>query len=147
MKKDRLLHTIGKIDDSIIQEAAPEAKRVKRFSWIKWGAVAACLALMLAVVVPILTNNPVEVVPGDLAPMVFVKDTLYKQSTTQTSFAELDDEFIYLGDIARQIDPQQIPREELQANHNILGAEVYQYRDGVVVLINEKYWLYEKMPE
>jgi hypothetical protein len=100
MKNEKPLYTIGEIDDDIIQKAAPKAKRVKRLSWIKWGVVAACLALVLTVVIPMLTNNPVEVVPSDLAPMVFVKDTLYKQSTTQTSFDELNDEFIYLGEIA-----------------------------------------------
>lgn len=147
MKNEKLLHAIGKIDDEIIQEAAPEAKRTKRLNWIKWGAVAACLALVLTVVIPMLTKNPVEVVPSDLAPMVFVKDTLYKQSTTQTSFDELDDEFIYLGEIANQIDPRQIPHEELQANHNILGSKVYQYGEDIVILINSKYWLYEKMNE
>lgn len=144
MKNEKLLHAIGKIDDNLVSEATPEEKKVKRFSWIKWGAVAACLVLALTVVIPMLTHNPDEVVPGDLAPMVFVKDTLYMQSATQTSFDELDDEFIYLGEIASQVDQSQIPHEEFQANDNIIGSKVYQYGDDIVVLIKDKYWLYEK---
>ena len=36
-----------------------------------------------------------------------------------------------------------IPKENFQANHPIVGAEVYQYGDNIVVKIEGKYWLYE----
>lgn len=38
---------------------------------------------------------------------------------------------------------ENIPKENLQANTPIAGAEVYQYNSDIVVLINGKYWLYE----
>ena len=94
--------------------------------------------------------------PGiaDAAPMIYVNDTLYKQSTSQTSFTELKDNFVYLGVIESDVTNIQgtndagnyldgIPKENFQANHPIVGAEVYQYGENIVVGIGGKYWLYE----
>jgi hypothetical protein len=36
-----------------------------------------------------------------------------------------------------------IPKENFQANHPIVGSEVYQYGENIVVGIGGKYWLYE----
>ena len=36
-----------------------------------------------------------------------------------------------------------MPKEHLQANHPVVGAEVYQYGLHIVVEINGAYWLYE----
>lgn len=90
---------------------------------------------------------------ADAPPMVYVNDTLYKQSTKQTSYNELKDDFVYLGVIESDITNLQnnssgnasdgIPKENFQANHPIVGAKVYQYGDDIVVEIEGKYWLYE----
>ena len=78
----------------------------------------------------------------------------YKQSTSQTSFNELKDDFVYLGviesdvtnfhgtnDAGNYLDGR--PKENFQANHPIVGSEVYQYGENIVVGIGGKYWLYE----
>ena len=44
MKIPRFSNAIGNIDDDLIKAAA-ECKRKKRNTWIKWGAMAACLSL------------------------------------------------------------------------------------------------------
>lgn len=101
-------------------------------------------------------NNDSVTTPGiaDAAPMIYVNDTLYKQSTSQTSFNELKDDFVYLGVIESDVTNFQgtndagnyldgIPKENFQANHPIVGAEVYQYGENIVVGIGGKYWLYE----
>ena len=86
--------------------------------------------------------------------MIYVNDTLYKQSTSQTSFNELKDDFVYLGVIESDVTNFQgtndagnyldgIPKENFQANHPIVGSEVYQYGENIVVGIGGKYWLYE----
>lgn len=91
---------------------------------------------------------------ADAAPMIYVNDTLYKQSTSQTSFNELKDDFVYLGVIESDVTNFQgtndagnyldgIPKENFQANHPIVGSEVYQYGENIVVGIGGKYWLYE----
>ena len=43
MKNERILHAIGEIDDDLITDAANDAR--KRRNWIKWGSLAAVLAL------------------------------------------------------------------------------------------------------
>lgn len=99
-----------------------------------------------------ITPGQIEIIPSsiaDVAPMVYVNDTLYKQSTTQTSYAELNEEFVYLGEIEIEVINDQsisdgIPNKNFQANHSIVGSKVYQYGDDIVIEINGKYWLYEK---
>lgn len=46
-----LLRALGRIDPRLIAEAAPDAVRRKstRRAWVKWGAVAACLCLVIGV--------------------------------------------------------------------------------------------------
>ncbi|WP_286156612.1 hypothetical protein [Parabacteroides goldsteinii] len=99
-------------------------------------------------------DSPVNSSIADAAPMIYVNDTLYKQSTNQISFDELRDDFVYLGVIESDITNLQnnigagntldgVPKENFQANHPIVGSEVYQYGNDIVVRIEGKYWLYE----
>ena len=101
------------------------------------------------------TNDGAGSTIADAPPMVYVNDTLYKQSTKQTSYNELKDDFVYLGVIESDITNLQnnsngnasdgIPKENFQANHPIVGAKVYQYGNDIVVEIEGKYWLYEQL--
>ena len=103
------------------------------------------------------TNDGAGSTIADAPPMVYVNDTLYKQSTKQTSCNELKDDFVYLGVIESDITNLQnnsngnasdgIPKENFQANHPIVGAKVYQYGNDIVVEIEGKYWLYEPIEE
>ena len=71
-------------------------------------------------------------------------------TAAQTSFNELRDDFVYLGVIESDITnsqgdngarntPDGIPKENFQANHPIVGPEVYQYGNDIVVGIGGKY--------
>ncbi len=157
MKEKRLLKAMGKVDEKYIEEASP-AQQSKRPRWLKWGAVAACLCLVIAVglIVPKLMN-PADDEMGssftaDAAPMVYVNDTLYKQSTAQISYAELNEEFVYLGEIESEVTNDQsisdgVPNKNFQANYSIVGSKVYQYGNDIVIEINGKYWLYENFTD
>ena len=148
MKNEKLLTAIGKVDDNLIHNAAPKEIAKKKIAILKWGAIAACFAVAVFLAIPMFFNNSVEPpITADLAPMVFVNGNLYRQSTEQTFFEERKVEFDYIGEIGNQTDPLQIPNEELQSNHDIIGAEVYQYEEDIVVLINEKYWVYTLLIE
>lgn len=103
-------------------------------------------------------DSPVTSSIADAAPMIYVNDTLYKQSTNQTSFDELKNDFAYLGTIESDITNLQgnidagntldgVPKENFQANHPIVGSEVYQYGNDIVVRIEGKYWLYEAISD
>ena len=156
MTNEKLYEVLGNINEKHVYEARAYHK-AKKPIWAKWGAIVACLVLVCVVAIPLfLHNNDSVTTPGiaDAAPMIYVNDTLYKQSTSQTSFTELKDNFVYLGVIESDVTNIQgtndagnyldgIPKENFQANHPIVGAEVYQYGENIVVGIGGKYWLYE----
>ncbi len=59
MKIPRIVNAVGQLDDALIVEASRE-KKVKRRAWLKWGSIAACLAVMLmavAIVVPMMLDG------------------------------------------------------------------------------------------
>lgn len=160
MRKEDFAEVIGDINEKHIVEARADHK-AKKPTWLKWGAMAACLCLVLVgafVMRPDngdYTGDNTVVSSGveDVAPMVYVNNVLYKQSTTQVSYTELKPEFIYVGKIETDITSDQststdgVPKENFQANTPIVGAEVYQYGDDVVIQINGEYWLYEIMDD
>lgn len=157
MNSKKFSEAMSELDSKYVDEAISYKKKAQKPVWIKWGAVAACLALVCVAAICLFPNNNDSVTtPGiaDAAPMIYVNDTLYKQSTLQTSFNELKDDFVYLGVIKSDVTNFQgtndagnyldgIPKENFQANHPIVGAEVYQYNEDIVIQINGKYWLYE----
>ena len=85
--------------------------------------------------------------------MVYVNDTLYIQSSDQKGYPEQKDDFVYLGKILSDVTNYQgdgadgIPKEDFQANHPVVGGEVYQYGENIVVKINGSYWLDMKYGE
>ena len=80
---------------------------------------------------------------GDIAPMVYVNDTLYQIVDPQPNIADEKSAFNLLGKIESKVSSCQEPKENFQANDDIVGAAVYQYGDNIVVEIEGKYWLYE----
>ena len=52
MKNERLLDALEKIDEELIEEAAPgnkPPKKAKTVAWVRWGAMAACACLVVGV--------------------------------------------------------------------------------------------------
>lgn len=52
MRKNRISETIGSIDQKYVNEATAytgDAKAVRRSVWMKWGAIAACFALVAVI--------------------------------------------------------------------------------------------------
>ena len=80
---------------------------------------------------------------GDIVPMVYVNDTLYRIVDPQPNFADEKSSFNLLGKIESTVSSSEEPKENFQANDDIVGAAVYQYGDSMVVEIEGKYWLYE----
>lgn len=56
MKNKRLFDIVGEIDDRHIAEAAPAAKKSRKPVWVKWDAMAACLAVVVITAVSVLPN-------------------------------------------------------------------------------------------
>ena len=80
---------------------------------------------------------------GDIVPMVYVNDTLYRIVDPQPNFADEKSSFNLLGKIESTVSSSEEPKENFPANDDIVGAAVYQYGDSIVVEIEGKYWLYE----
>lgn len=61
MKKEDFFEVLGELDDDIVSGAKTPAKgnansKIRRSGWLKWGAAAACLAVVLAVGVPYISD-------------------------------------------------------------------------------------------
>ena len=65
MSKDRVVDSLGRIDDDMIQSVEALRRKKKRPEWKKWGAMAACLCLIVAstYVIPRITNPGPGYVP------------------------------------------------------------------------------------
>lgn len=143
MKAENIINAIGSINDDVIRDAK-EPRKTHHNSWMKWAAMAACLCLVICVfTIPHLLDNSNGPISGDLAPMVYVNDTLYQITENQPELADKENEFVYLGKIESKVSAAQKPEENFQANDDIVGAEVYQYGNNIVILIDGTYWLYE----
>ena len=167
MRKEDLFEILGELDDSIVEEAGKPVRR--RINWKALGTMAACLTLMCiafgsfsftdrfgnrseeapAEEAPVQETPGEEMsaeaaVPGDIAPMAYVNDTLYIQSPAQEGYAERREEFSYLGRIESAVTQDREPDQNFQANDPIVGCEVYQYGEDIVIEIDDRYWLYVK---
>ena len=56
MKNERLFEALEKIDEELIDEAAPgnkpPKKKAKTTAWVKWGAMAACALVIVGIGIP-----------------------------------------------------------------------------------------------
>ena len=66
MSKDRVVDSLGRIDDDMIQSVEALRQKRKRPEWKKWGAMAACLCLIVAstYVIPRITDPSPGYVPA-----------------------------------------------------------------------------------
>jgi len=67
MRKDRVIDSLGRIDDDMIQNVEVLRQKKKRPAWTKWAAVAACLAVAVIAGVSLLPgNNTVQTSVGGI---------------------------------------------------------------------------------
>lgn len=58
MKKEkRILNVLGQVDEKYVAEAAPDKSGNKNPTWIKWVSIAACFAVLVAVILPFVQND------------------------------------------------------------------------------------------
>lgn len=144
MRKEEFCEVLGDINENYVKEARANCKARKPV-WLKWGAMAACFCLVICVIAISQlfgdTDTP-DPGAGDLAPMIYVNNSLYRCVGNQPDLTGKKSEFIYLGEIESKVDASQEPTENFQANDDIVGTKVYQYGEDIVVLIDSDYWLY-----
>lgn len=119
------------------------AERKKRMK--KIVSIGSCFCLMLLLGIGIwhiqnITFN--DSASGDLSPMVYVNDTLYRCTSSQPDLTGKEGQLVYLGAISSKVSSSQYPQEDFQANDDIVGSAVYQFGEDIVVEIDGQYWSY-----
>ena len=144
MNPKKFSEAMGELDNKYVDEAINYKKKVKKPGWIKWGAMAACLCLIVAAAfaIPRLFEQPNDNTSGDLSPMVYVNDTLYRCTSSQPDLTGKEGQLVYLGAISSKVSSSQYPQEDFQANDDIVGSAVYQFGEDIVVEIDGQYWSY-----
>lgn len=149
MNEKKFSEAMSEVNDRYYEEAAQYERKQKKPAWTKWAAMVACLCLVViaGIIVPKLANPaPVESstqFTADIAPMVYVNDTLYRITGNQPDITGKDSRLVYLGTISSNVSSSQYPQENFQANDDIVGSAVYQFGEDIAVEINGQYWLYE----
>lgn len=67
MKEERILILLNQVDEKYIKEAAPLNESNKKKNWLKWGSMAACLAVVMVTAFSFLPNylNQQGTIPSD----------------------------------------------------------------------------------
>ena len=83
MKNDRILDAVGGINEEAVRDAK-EYKKAKPKAWVKWGAMAACLCLVIGIAIPVLhhkggpdTQDPYDS-PVASAALLYFNGALYE---------------------------------------------------------------------
>lgn len=119
MKNEKLLDMIGGIDDNLVHNAVHDNFKKKKPVWVKWGAMAACLCLIVVAIITIPSMLPPQesdgggagtMVDGDQntlqdTPTLFAKQSVIDaieqditeqdiESWTETTSAVFDHEYV-----------------------------------------------------
>lgn len=93
--KDKLFHAIGGTEDELLERSD---KKTKKVHWLRWGIMAACIAIVACVSVGMLTKDNSDIdTAHNLPPAIVLDGTKYIVSSSDTSVTECPDGFEYSG--------------------------------------------------
>ena len=134
MKKEKLYEAIGDINENYINDAHKTVKKKSRPVWVKWGAMVACLCLVIvgALFAPNLIGEHGEepsISSPAAIPYVKINDTFYTIDSdyTKTTTSKLTDDYVLIGRIERN--PSSNMSEEIlngDAAGCKVGEEIFQ---------------------
>ena len=143
MKTEVLLRSIGKINDELIVDAESEANTKRKPGWAKLGAMAACLALVLAValVIPTLTRQDQSIITENEPGVKLTLEEAMDDKTFGTLFPRKILEGYVLED-APSIWGISDYAELKTADNAVLRAIFYneEFGDEMVIRIASKEW-------
>ena len=143
MNTKKFSEAMGEIDSKYVERAINYQPKQKKHNLLKWFSMAACMCLLVcAFAIPRLLEKPHYNASGDLSPMIYVNDTLYRIASNQPDITGKENQFVYLGIISSKVSSSQYPQENFQANDDIVGGVVYQFGEDIVVEIDGQYWSY-----
>ena len=99
MRKEDFAEVLGEINENYVKEAEI-IKKVKKPIWLKWGAVAACLCLVVGIAILMIFHQPAEIPndSGDGPSSLTVNGVNYLVSSYLSVSDELPEGFIYTGE-------------------------------------------------
>ena len=143
MKTEVLLRSIGKINDELIADAESEANTKRKPGWAKLGAMAACLALVLAValVIPTLTRQDQSIITENEPGVKLTLEEAMDDKTFGTLFPRKILEGYVLEDAPSIWDISDYA-ELKTADNAVLRAIFYneEFGDEMVIRIASKEW-------
>ena len=103
MKKEEFCALLSELKDEHIQEAESYRVHRKKAVWLRVGAIAACLCVLLALFLPLVHQEEPEAPSADaadVAPHVILGDTTYIVSSYLAMSEELPEGFSYAGTVS-----------------------------------------------
>lgn len=103
MSKDKIIDSLGRIDEDMIERVDALRRERRISSWVKWGALAACLCIVASLAIPAVFNRPAEM-PNEAAspaagpPTITVNEMRYVISPYLSLVYELPEGFVYAGE-------------------------------------------------
>lgn len=102
MSKETLIDALAGIDDDMIQSVEALRGKKRRMAWPKWAALAACLCLIAAVVIPVTLRHapqsPNEMMAPEAGPPSLVVDGIpYYISSHLAVMPELPEGYVQAG--------------------------------------------------
>ena len=130
MSIPKMAKAMGYIDDDLVSGAVEYKRTKKKNSWLKWGAMAACLCLVVGLAIPMLNNDNSE-------PMGFETVVEIKQATHKAGYLNSAD--IYLPSVVRIEEPQLEKQfaTELET-YTVVSETVFSHDDVVIFAENAK---------
>lgn len=65
MNRKDLYHAVNEVDDDILERSETTSHSRKKTVWLKWGAIAACLCLVMSIAIPMLSQQSPGASPHD----------------------------------------------------------------------------------
>lgn len=95
MNRDNMIDALAGIDDDLIQTVDALRTKKRRPVWLKWGALAACLCLLVTIAVPVIRykggfsiQGPDDDIVGQMA-LLYYQGALYECCTNPQALEQL----------------------------------------------------------
>lgn len=106
MNRKDLYNAINEVDDDILERSETASRSKRKPMWLKWGTIAACLCLVVAVAIPTIFHQPAETPQDTVEPGadstgpagLTVNGVKYLISSHISVTNELPDGFLYAGE-------------------------------------------------
>ena len=103
MNRKDLYNAVNEVDDDILERSETASRSKKKPVWLKWGAIAACLCLVVSIAIPVLfqqsPDTPHDTMdPSDGPSSLVVNGVSYLISPHLAVSNDLPDGFVHAGE-------------------------------------------------